>query len=188
MSDKITAQTINNHIYFYTDFIDNESCLDLIKSIRELDNDLRHKFYNYDLYKCDIPIIPIWLHISSPGGYTSFALSVADSIKQIKTPIYSIVEGRCASGATIIAMSCKKRFIQPSAIMLIHQIQGSGKGKYEEIKDNMQNSDLIMKLLKDFYKKNTNLSDKKLDKILKRDVYFNAEECIKMGFTDEIMV
>lgn len=188
MSDKVTVQTINNHIYFYTDLIDNESCLDLIKSIRKLDNDLRHKFYNYDLYKCDTPIIPIWLHISSPGGYLNFALSVADSIKQIKTPIYSIVEGRCASGATIISMSCTKRFIQPSAIMLIHQIQTSAIGKHEEIKDDMQNSSLMMKLVKDFYKKNTKLSEKKIDKILKRDVYFNAEECIKMGFADEIMV
>ena len=188
MDDKVSVQTIDNHIYFYTDFIDNESCLDLIKTIRELDNNLRHKLDNYVLYKDEPPVIPIWLHVSSPGGYLYFAFSVADNIKQIKTPIYSVAEGSCASSATVITMACKKRFIQPSAVMLIHQFRTRSEGKFEELQDDMKNSELAMKSLIDFYKRNTNLSEKKLSKLLQRDMFFSAEECIKMGFADELMV
>jgi len=188
MTEKVTIQTIDNHIYFYTDFIDNESCLNLIRSIRELDNDLRNKFANYSLYKDKMPVTPIWLHVSSPGGFLYFAFSVADNIKQIKTPIYSVVEGSCASSATVITMSCKKRFIQPSAVMLVHQLQTRTEGKFEELKDDMRNSELAMQSLIDFYKRNTKLSGKKLSNLLKRDMLFNAKECIKMGFVDELMV
>jgi len=60
-------------------------------------------------------------------------------------------------------------------------------GKYEEFKDEMENLDKLMKIIKKIYLEKTKLSSKKLDQILKRDLIFNAKECLKYGLVDKII-
>ena len=97
-SDPLTVETVNNHIYFYSG-VNTDRCLALIKQLRELDTAFRNEYLSRNLPEGH-PQTPIWLHIHSGGGDLFTGFSVADQIKQIDTPVYSIVEGYCASAAT----------------------------------------------------------------------------------------
>jgi len=61
-------------------------------------------------------------------------------------------------------------------------------GKYEEFKDEMQNLDKIMEMIKQVYKEYTKIPMSKLDEILKHDLWFEADECLEYGLVDEIIV
>lgn len=180
----LTVESVNNHIYFYSD-VNSDRCLALMKEIRNKDEQFRNEYISRSLPK-EFPMIPIWLHINSPGGGLFSAFAVADQIKKIKTPVYSIVEGYSASAATVISMSCAKRYIQPNAFMLIHQLSSFMWGKYEEMKDDMHLCDMAMDTLISFYKDNSNLDEKKIKELLKRDSWFSTEKCIEMGLADSI--
>lgn len=182
----LTVETFNNHIYFYSG-VNSDRCLDLIKQIRLLDDMLRNERTSRSLPE-SFPMTPIWLHINSPGGSLMDALSVADQIKTIKSPIYSIGEGMVASAATFISMSCDKRYLLPSSHMLIHQLSSVAWGKYEEIQDELELLDMLMETMKKFYKTHSKLSYKEVGKLLKRDSWFNAKQSISMGLADEIFV
>ncbi len=182
---KLTVETIDNHIYFYAD-VDSDRCLALIRTIRELDGRLRNESISRMLTGESVEI-PIWLHIESPGGGLFSAFAVADQIKGIKSPIYSVVEGYAASAATVISCSCRRRYILPSAFMLIHELSSFYWGKYDEFKDQMKMLDMAMERLSLFYAESTHMDLQKIKELLSHDSWFSAAQALEIGLVDSIL-
>lgn len=172
----------NNRIYFYSE-IDRNSTQTLIKMIREAE---QYSFVT--AFQLGLESIPIYIHISSLGGYVYDALSVVDAIKRCRVPIYSVVEGSVASAGTFISMVCQKRFICPNAYMLIHQLSGEVGGKMGEISDEFANLTELMEVMKQLYTDHSQLSQRLLGRLLKHDLYLNAKKALKYGLADELYV
>jgi ATP-dependent protease ClpP protease subunit len=181
---KLTVETINNHVYFYAG-VDSDRCLAMIRAVRDLDAMLRAERLTRSIPE-DVTPTPIWLHINSFGGDLFTGLAMSDQLKQVKTPVYSVVEGCCASAATLIAMSCTKRYILPRSFMLIHQLQNVMWGKYEDFKDEMVLMDMMMQQITAFYVTNSKMTEKKIKEALKRDTWYNADQCLENGLVDRI--
>ncbi len=179
----LTVEQSANHIYFYST-VDSDRCLALMKTMRKVDDDLRASRVTMDID--DFPMTPIWLHINSYGGVMFDALAIADQISKIKTPVYSIVEGICASAATMISMACSKRYMTPNSFMLIHQFSSFTFGTYEQFKDNRKLQDSLMDTMTNFYVKHSKLKKAEVSEMLKRDSWMNASECLKKGLVDEL--
>jgi ATP-dependent Clp protease protease subunit len=131
---------------------------------------------------------PLFLHIFSNGGDLHAGLSLYDFIIEYNKTIlvYTVVDGLAASSATIISVAGSKRFITRNSYMLIHQLTTFFGGKFEKIKDEFGNCEKIMKQLKNIYAEKTKLTKMQLEKMLKHDIEFNADECKKYGLVDEI--
>ena len=71
--------------------------------------------------------------------------------------------------------------------MLVHQLSGHMWGKYAEMKDNMLNSEMLMKKIRNIYRKHTMIPEDKLEEILKHDIWWDAEQCLEYGMIDEII-
>ncbi|MDZ4671002.1 MAG: Clp protease ClpP [Phototrophicales bacterium] len=182
---RLTVETIDNHIYFYAD-VDSDRCLALIRAVRETDSTLRNEHLSRGLE--GQPLTPIWLHIHSYGGDLFTGFSIADQLRMIKSPIYTIVEGICASAATLIAMTGTKRYMLPSSFMLIHQLSSMVWGTHENFKDEMALQQKAMDRLINFYATRSNASAEKIREMLTRDFWMDAESCIENGFIDEILL
>src|SRR5690606_1568607 len=101
-----------------------------------------------------------------------------DQLKRVKTPIYAIVEGVCASAATLIALSCDKRYILPNSFMLVHQLSTFIWGTHEEFKDEMLLQEKAMERLTKFYVEHSKLNEDEIREMLKRDFWMDAETSI----------
>lgn len=181
---RLTVEKVDNHVYFYA-HVDSDRCLDLLRSIRELDSELRAEQISRGIE--DAPMTPIWLHIHSYGGDLFSGFSTADQLTLIKSPIYAVVEGVCASAATLIGMVCQKRYILPNSFMLIHQLSTLMWGTHEEFKDEMHLQNKAMERLVAFYAQHSKLKPEEIRDILKRDYWMDAEAAVKNGFVDEIL-
>ena len=174
----------NNRIYFYSE-IDRSSILTLNKALRDISNDA---LITTQVNEVEVPT-PIYLHINSYGGNVFSGLAGMDEI--IKTServkIITIIDGCCASAGTFLSIVGEERAINRHAFMLIHQLSSVMWGKYEEFKDNQKNLDKLMGMIKNLYKTYTKLPVKKLDEILKHDLWFDAKECLKYGLVDKII-
>ena len=73
------------------------------------------------------------------------------------------------------------------AFMLIHQLSSACWGTYEEMKDDMKNNDLLMSTIKQIYMEHTKIPKKKLNEILKRDLWWDAKTCLEYGLIDDII-
>ena len=172
----------HNHVYFYTE-INRNSVSKLNTLIREAEE---HCIIT--ALRLHIDSVPIYLHIYSNGGYIHAAFAAIDVINSCKTPVYSIIEGATASAGTLLSIVCSKRFIRPTAYMLIHQLSGECWGKMNEIKDEYKNLTELMNRIKDIYKTRTTLSNKKLKKLLKHDLWLSAKKSLKYGLVDELFI
>lgn len=175
-------RVLNNKILFYSE-IDESTVLELNKVLFELDIKLQSiKTVFGDEYEPKID-----LHINTYGGSIFAAFSTVDTINKLKTKVYTHIDGSVASAGTLISAVGKKRYMGQHAHLLIHQLSSGVYGKFSEMEDEIFNCTNLMKLLKNFYKKNTKLPMKKLDELLKRDIWLNAEECLEYGIVDEII-
>ena len=170
-----------NKVYFYKD-VSRETILRLNTCLTEVAKRLLHLSISLNLNKR----IPIYLFIHSNGGDAFAGFSAMDHIKHLPVPVYTIIDGMAASAATFIALSGEKRYIHKHSYALIHQIKTFFGGNYEELKDEMENSESMMDSIIDFYRENTKLSSVKLKEILKRDIYFTASQCMEYGLVDDI--
>lgn len=176
------VEVSNNTIYFYSE-ITRPRILELNKSINNLGTSLINQT---NLLKTKAPG-NIYLHINSYGGSVFAGLSAVDTIQSSSVPVCTLVEGCAASAATLMSIVGTRRAIRKNSFMLIHQLSSGMWGKYEEQKDQMQNNDLLMEVIKGLYEKHTKIPKKKLREILKRDVWFDAETCLEYGLVDEII-
>jgi len=175
------VDVMDNVIMFYGEVSEKNAKL-LNKALRTVDKDLQVFKVKYD---SDPP--PIKLHISSYGGSVFAGFSTVDVILNCKTPVHTYIDGSAASAATLISVVGDKRFIYEHSHMLIHQLSSGMWGKFEDFKDEMENLDMIMSMIKKLYKERTNLSTRQITEILKRDKWFNAEKCLEIGLVDEIV-
>jgi len=176
----------SNHIYFKTDVTP--------ESINKLCTILRHKITEFNSIKQNnlvenlIPK-PIFLHITSYGGYLHEAFLVYDYIKNSPIPIHTIVEGYAASAATIMSIAGSKKYITPTSQMLIHQLSTGMNGKFNQLEEELTNSKQDMNKLYDIYaiECQGKMTKKQIIDELKHDKWWSAEKCIKKGLCNEIL-
>ena len=129
----------------------------------------------------------IYLHVNSFGGSLFAGLAAVDYIKRCKIPVHTIIDGCAASAATLLTVVGVHRQIHRHSFMLIHQLTAGMWGKYEELKEEMKNNELLMKTIKNIYIEHTKIPKRQLNKILKHDLWWDAETCLKYGLVDEIL-
>lgn len=175
-----SIRTEKNHIFFYSE-VDRDSVHELIETIREMECYCEQMKRQMNLKK-----VPIYLHINSYGGCVFSALNAIDYIQSCKVPIYTIIEGAVASAGTLISVFGKRRYMRPNAHMLIHQLTSSCWGKMNEIDDEYINLKNLMVKIRSIYAERTTIPKKQLRRILKHDLWYNVDECIKNGLVDDI--
>jgi ATP-dependent protease ClpP protease subunit len=176
----------SNHIYFKTD-VNTESIDKLYKLIRSYQKEFDYfKSSNHTI----VNVIPkdLFIHITSYGGSLHEAYLAFDIIKRSKITINTIIEGYAASAGTIMSIAGKKRYMTPTSIMLIHQLSTGIGGKFEEIKDDFENSEQDMKRIVSLYLKECGGKMKKkfIEEQLKHDKWWDANTALKNGLIDEI--
>jgi len=186
-SDLLTAQgsikVLDNSVNFYAD-IAGITCAELNRILRELDVRMQHAKITMNDPQFDPTI---HLRINSYGGEIFAGLSTVDVIRSLRTKVYTYVEGAAASAATLISIAGKKRFIGKNSFMLLHQLSSVCAGTFERLEDEHENNKRIMNSMKSLYKEYTKIPMKELDKILKRDIWFDANTCLKYGIVDAII-
>ena len=174
------TRVVENNVYFYGDILETNA-LELNSTLYEIDKKLGVTSQFLDIKP------HINLRINSYGGSLFAGLATVDCIRNLNCDVHSYVEGAAASAATIISTVCAKRFIGKYSKMLIHQLSSGAYGKYTELEDDMENNKHLMETIKTIYKEHTRLPMKKLDEILKRDLWFDSKTCLKHGLVDDIV-
>lgn len=163
-----------NDIFFYCD-VSQDSVTELSVALKKLERDLFVATYGLDVVPC------VRVHIHSDGGDLMAGLGCMDSIKRLKLRVVTIAEGLCASAATFVFLGGSQRIVSPNAYLLIHQLSSDCWGTYENMKDEMKLCEQLMRRLKRIYLKETSIPEKKLDRLMKRDLYLSHGKCVRYG-------
>lgn len=180
-TDNNVVEILHNRIYFYSG-VTRPKILKLNKSIFNLNVSMLSKTGPLEY---DPP--PIMLHINSYGGSVFAGLAAVDYIKNSKIPVHTIIDGCAASAATMMSCVGAHRLMHRNSCMLVHQLSGAMWGKFQEMQDDMQNSEMLMEKIKNIYKEHTKIPKKEMDNILKHDLWWESEKCLQYGLVDELI-
>ena len=127
------------------------------------------------------------VHINSYGGETFQGLAIYNLLKQHKAQINVYVDGIAASSASIIAMAGDKIYMPKTSLMMIHNCWKWAVGNSKELRKTADDMDKVAIAYKEAYLSKINITEDELDKLLDEETYLTADECIEMGFADEIV-
>ena len=172
-------EDINNRIYWLTEEIGEET-LDLVQYITRWNREDKGK-----------PIEerqPIRIIIDCGGGSLSVSETLSNIIKMSKTPIYSVALGFVASGASVVHLSCHKRFALPNTVFVLHKGSCNGvSGTYDEIVSFARDYEKQIEMLMEFYTENTKYTEEEIEENIQTDWYIRIDEAIEKGLVDEVI-
>jgi ATP-dependent Clp protease protease subunit len=130
------------------------------------------------------------LYINSPGGSVTAGLAIYDTMQYIKCNIQTICLGQAASMAALllVAGTPGKRFVLPSARVMLHQPWGGAQGQARDIGIQSKEILRLKKLIIDYFAKHTNQDKEKIAQDMERDFYMSAEDAVSYGAVDSILI
>ena len=170
---------INNRVYWLTEEI-GECTLDLVQYITRWNREDR-----------GVPVEerkPIRIIIDCGGGSLSVSETLSNIIKMSKTPVYSIALGFVASGASVVHLSCHKKYALPNSVFVLHKGSCSGvSGTYDEIVSFARDYEKQIEMLMMFYIENTKYTEDEIEENIQTDWYIRMDEAIEKGLVDEVV-
>ncbi len=132
----------------------------------------------------------ISFYINSPGGHVSAGLAILDTMNHIQPAVSTVCVGMAASmGALLLSAGEKgKRFALPNAEVMIHQPSGGAEGMASDIEITAKQILKIRERLNKILAKNTGQKVEKIADDVDRDFFMTAEESVKYGIIDKVLV
>ena len=132
----------------------------------------------------------IHLYINSPGGIITAGFAIYDTMNYIKCPVSTICVGQAASmGSLLLAAGEKgKRFILPSARVMVHQPSGGARGQATDIEIQAREILYLKGLINGIYSEITGKKKSIIQELLERDHFMSAIEAKEFGLVDKIIM
>jgi ATP-dependent Clp protease protease subunit len=132
----------------------------------------------------------IQIYINSPGGSVYDGMAIYDTIQHIKCDVSTVGMGLQASmGAFLLSSGTKgKRFVLPNSRVMIHQPSSGTRGKVSDMEIDFKESLSVRKLLNEIFAKNTGQKLATVEKDMDRDNWMTAEEAVKYGIADKVII
>jgi len=132
----------------------------------------------------------ISFYINSPGGSVSAGLAIYDTMQFVKPDVSTLCVGQAASmGAFLLAAGAKdKRFALPNSRVMIHQPMGGFQGQASDVEIHAREILYLRSRLNELMAKHTGQEVKTIERDTDRDNFLGAEEAVKYGLVDKVLV
>ncbi len=139
--------------------------------------------------EADNPEKDISLYINSPGGIVTAGMAIYDTMQFIKPDVSTICVGQAASmGSLLLAAGAKgKRYILPSARVMIHQPLGGYQGQASDIEIHTREILTLRDRLNSVLAKHTGQPIERIAKDTDRDNFMDAEAAKAYGIVDAVL-
>jgi ATP-dependent Clp endopeptidase proteolytic subunit ClpP len=157
-----------NEIFIY-DAIDSFSAKDFITQFNNMKGDT------------------LTLHINSPGGAVFEGMAIYNVIRNSDKIVNVIIDGLCASIASVIACAGDSISINANALVMIHYASSFAGGNAKELKKTAEILSKIDDQLVNIYAERTGLDKSSIKDFLDIETWFTAEEAKENNFVDKIL-
>ena len=127
------------------------------------------------------------IHINSRGGDVVEGFAIHDILVATGKPLTTIVEGLCASIATIILLAAPKRKSFANSETMIHNPWGMTGGTAEEVQRYADQLKKYEEKILDFYVEKTGASREIIKDKMDSETFLTADEALELKFITEIV-
>lgn len=176
-------------VQYYEDFANRTLWIDGEVDASTLDIISKIMYWNRE--DKNIPIEdrkPIKIFFLSPGGDLEIEEAVVATIKLSKTPVWGVAMGMVASAASLIYLSCSKRFALSNTYFIFHQGSCSNmSGSFDEVQSAMEDYKRVVEKMTKFYIENTEYSEEEVRSKISHDWYIYLDEATEKNVVTDIL-
>lgn len=128
----------------------------------------------------------VTVHINSPGGSVTDALAIYSSLRAHRGHVTAVVDGLCASAATIVMLAADEIIMSQHSLLMVHNpwtVAVGDAGEMRKTADTLDKAALEMVAL---YSERTGLSDEAVTEIMQGETWYNAAEAVSAGFAHKV--
>jgi len=142
------------------------------------------------MYLDSVDKMDITMHIDSPGGSVKSGLSMVDVMDYISCDIRTVNTGMAASmGSVLLGAGTKgKRSSLRFSKTMLHQTSGGAGGNIQDARINFQEWEKVNKILFELLGSYCGKTAEQVELDATRDFWLSAEEAVKYGIIDEVVV
>ncbi|MEB8989586.1 Clp protease ClpP [Bacillus cereus] len=129
----------------------------------------------------------IELHIHSGGGDAFEGVAICNYLRSHSSKITVVVDGLCASAASVIAMGADKVIMPSNTTMMVHRAATYAFGNADSLEKQAKMLRDVDASLIQSYKNRFNGEFFELEELLDNETYMSAEVAKSYGFCDEII-
>lgn len=172
-TDPISYDFIKRRTVYLIGEVNGESAVSIITQLKYLDSKSTNDIY---------------LVINSPGGSVADGLAIHDVMKSLHSDVCTIGLGMaCSMGAFLLASGTQgKRYLAPSAEVMIHQPLGGVHGQATDISLVAAHIERIKKQLATILAENCGKELSEITNYLERDYWMSAQKAKEFGMVDNI--
>ena len=130
---------------------------------------------------------PIYLELSSPGGWVSYGLAILDTIQAIDAPVYTVINGEVCSMAAMISIIGKRRYMTKNSVWMEHSVSDLIGDYLQHIKDRTSYLLKMEKRMNDILRKHTKLNARQMNQIRNGELWLFSDEALHCGVVDKII-
>lgn len=170
MAEKIYLNGFVGEVYdFWTDEIKSSSYAGMKKNLEGVTGDIE-------------------LHINSKGGDAFEGMSMLALLKDHEGQKTAIVDGFCASAATLPLFAMDTVKAHETSMFCFHKSGTMAFGHANDLRKSADELDSIDETVIDLYMKKFTGTEAELVELLDKDTLINAKQAKEYGFVDEIIV
>lgn len=168
--NKLYIEGFIGEVYdFWTDELKNTSNTGLVKNLEGIEGDIE-------------------LHINSKGGDAFEGMAILGTLKNYKGgEKVAIVDGFCASAATLPLFAMDKIKAHPTSMFCFHKSGTMAYGHASDLRKAAEDLERIDSVVMDLYMNRFTGSPEELEKVLDEDRLMTAQEALDFGLIDEII-
>lgn len=130
--------------------------------------------------------LPLTVHINSPGGSVTDALAIYSILNKHQGHVTAVVDGLCASAATIVALAADEIVMAEHSLMMVHNPWTVTSGDATQMRKTADTLDVASREMAALYTARTGLSGEKVVAIMGAETWFNAYEAVEAGFAHRV--
>ena len=132
-------------------------------------------------------VSPIYIIIDSPGGSVLDGSAFISALKVLKSPVYTICTGMCASVAAVIHQEGSKRFMTESSILMFHPASSETQGTLELMQNELTLFKTIVHRLEHRVSSRWKISLDEYKQLSQNELWLTSWDALDRGVTDDIV-
>lgn len=128
----------------------------------------------------------ITIRVNSPGGDVFDGMAIANVIKEREGRTTVVVDGLCASIASVIAMAADEIVMSEGSFMMVHNPWTMAMGDADEMRHTAGVLDKIGGTMAEIYSKRTGKTVEEARLIMNAETWMTADEAVEAGFADVV--
>ncbi len=130
--------------------------------------------------------LPLTVHINSPGGSVTDALAIYSILRKHPGRVTAIVDGLCASAATLVALAADEIVMAEHSLLMVHNPWTVASGDAEQMRKTADTLDVASREMAALYTERTGVSAEKIAAIMSAETWFNSYEAVDAGFAHRV--